>query len=446
MKDLHDSEKAGAAPTASDPLDTEIVAPVSPDNSNGDSLPDESSSTATALNGADLLDQIKLFLMQFIFYPTEAHCLAHVLWIAHTHLFRAWSTSGRLTVLSSDPGSGKSRLLELTALLVARAILSVQSSPAYITRKIRESEIPPTLLCDEIDAIFGPAARGNEDLRAVINAGYRRGAVRGVCFTEKGKTFTEELPLFAPVALGGLGTLPETIMTRSIIIPMRKCLPDEMVEPFIPRLHEPQAKLLFDELVHWADLVLDQAKIHEPVLPDGVDNRDGDIWGPLLATADMAGGHWPVTAREIAVELVAKMKAQAEPPLGVKLLAEIKSCFGSRDRVSSKELITYLLADDEAPWGDLRGKNIDPRKLASLLKPYGIKSETIWIGGTQFKGYKSESFHDAWVRYLPLVPEAITLATTTTKREELLQCRDEQDAMLRIEGGCDGSVPDSDSP
>jgi len=439
MTYLQESEKAEAAPTASDPLDTEIIAPVSPDNSNGDFLPDENSLSALFVDGADLLDRIKLLLLRFINYPSEAHCFAHVLWIAHTHLLPAWFTTPRLAVLSSDPGSGKSRVLELTALLVARAVLSVQSSPAYITRKIRESEIQPTLLCDEIDAIFGPSAKGNEDLRAVINSGYRRGTFRGVCFTEKGRTFTEELPLFAPVALGGLGTLPETIMSRSIIIQMRKCLPDEWVETFNPRVHEPEAKLLFNELVQWAEQVGQQAKSHEPRLPTSVKDRNDDIWRPIIATADIAGGHWPDTAREIAVELIAQQKAEAEPPIGVKLLAEVKACFGTRDRVATQELLRYLLADEEAPWGDLSGKKIDSRKLAGLLKPYGVKSDTIWIGRTQCKGYKRESFHDVWLRYLPSDPKSETLSEVIDVNEE------EPNETLRSKDLRDESVPDENS-
>jgi hypothetical protein len=35
------------------------------------------------------------------------------------------------------------------------------------------------VLYDEIDTLFGPRAKENEELRGVINAGHRRGAVAG---------------------------------------------------------------------------------------------------------------------------------------------------------------------------------------------------------------------------------------------------------------------------
>src|SRR3546814_20586174 len=91
----------------------------------------------------------------------------------------AWFSTPRLAVLSPEPGSGKSRVLEITAMLVPNPLLSVNSSAAYILWKVSDQANRPTILYDEIDTIFGPAARGNEDLRGMVNAGYRRGAKIG---------------------------------------------------------------------------------------------------------------------------------------------------------------------------------------------------------------------------------------------------------------------------
>ena len=399
----NDNKKAGTAETVTGSFDTELMQTVLYDSLNEKLLPEQSFPSVAPIDGADLLDRIRELLLRFIKYPSDATCVAHVLWIVHTHLISAFFTTPRLGVLSSGPGSGKTRLLEITALLAARVIFSVSSSPAYIIRKIKSSVEPPTILYDEIDGIFGPNGDGNEFLRTAFNAGYRRGATVGRCYSEKGKILTEELEVFCPLAVGGLGGLPETIMDRSIIIQMQKCLPDERVESFRPKVHEPEVGLLYDELCLWAASVLSKAGSHDPILPDCIKDRNADVWGPLIATADLAGGHWPVTVREVAVELVSKRKSEAEPPLGIKLLADIRTCFGVRDTVSTKGLIAFLLADDEAPWGDLRGKKIDPRKLGGMLRPYGIKSETIREGDVTCKGYKLESFYDAWKRYLPEV-------------------------------------------
>lgn len=436
------NEEAGAALTATGLQNTDVVTSETSDSSNEDLSPEQNSPTIALINGADLLDRIRIFLLRFIKYPSDATCTAHVLWIAHTHLIGAFFTTPRLGVLSSDPGSGKSRLLEITAMLVARVIFSVHSSPAYIVRKIKESVDPPTILCDEIDAIFGPNAGGNEFLRTVFNAGYRRGTMVGRCYSEKGKVFTEDLEVFCPVALGGLGSLPDTIASRSIIIQMQKCLPHEKVESFRPKIHEPQARRLFDDLTSWASSVLTQAESHDPILPDGIKDRYEDMWYPLLALADLAGGHWPDSAREVALELVKKQKAESEPPLVTQLLIDIRACFGGRDRLSTVELIGLLLADDEAPWGDLRGRNINPRILGSMLRPHGIKSETIRDGSVTFKGYKLESFYNAWKRYLPLALQTVTTETSVTDVGDPQKCGGQDSPLLPMGNGSDGSVTD----
>jgi hypothetical protein len=389
----------------------EVPALVQPDIESQDEL------AKTEIDGDDLLLRVHAFLRRFVCYPSEASSIAHVLWIAHTHLMDAWFSTPRLAVLSPEPGSGKSRLLEMTALLVPRPQLSVNSSAAYILRRIADHDNRPTILLDEVDAIYGPNGRGNEDLRSTINAGYRRGATVGRCYTDKGKVYTEELPTYAAVAMGGLGDLPSTIMSRSIVIRMRKRAPSEVIEPFQPSLHEALGQSLNDELADWALSVAAQAAVTRPALPSIVVDRHADVWSPLLTVAELAGGSWLDVAKDVAVEFVEATRVVAEPSIGVQLLADIRNAFGEVDRMATKELLARLLADEEAPWGDLAGKKLDARRLGKLLRPFGIRSTTIRLPDDSTpKGYRVEAFHDPWKRYLPGPESSATSASTATER------------------------------
>jgi hypothetical protein len=227
---------AEAASTATGPDNAKAASPAFPHSTNEETAPDGQSG-AVGIDGADLLNRVRDYARRLICYPSETACIRHVLWVAHTHLMDAWFSTPRLAVLSPEPGSGKSRVLEITALLVPNPVLCVNTSAAYILRKVAEQDDRPTVFYDEIDAIFGPKARSNEDLRSMINAGYRRGATVGRCFAEKGNVHTQEFPTYAAVALCGLGDLPDTNMSRSIIIRMRRRGQGEKVEPFQPRLH-----------------------------------------------------------------------------------------------------------------------------------------------------------------------------------------------------------------
>src|SRR5665213_2331469 len=120
----------------------------------------------------------------------------------------------RLAFLSPEPGSGKSRALEVTELLVPRPIHSVNTTPAYLFRKVSDPAGPPTLLYDEIDTLFGPKAKDNEDIRGMLNAGHRRGATSGRCVVKGKQIETEELPAYCAVALAGIGDLPSTLLSR----------------------------------------------------------------------------------------------------------------------------------------------------------------------------------------------------------------------------------------
>ena len=115
--------------------------------------------------GAALLEDIGAWLRRFVAYPSEECLTAHILWIAHAHAMDAWDSTPRLAFLSPEPGSGKTRALEVTELLVPRPVEAVNVTPSYLFRKVGAAEGRPTILFDEIDTIFGPKAKDNEEIR-----------------------------------------------------------------------------------------------------------------------------------------------------------------------------------------------------------------------------------------------------------------------------------------
>jgi hypothetical protein len=83
-----------------------------------------------------VLDQVHGYLARFVAYPSEDAHVAHTLWIAHTHLMDAWESTPRIAFLSPEPGSGKTRALELTETLVPRPIEAVNVSAAYLFENV----------------------------------------------------------------------------------------------------------------------------------------------------------------------------------------------------------------------------------------------------------------------------------------------------------------------
>ena len=342
-----------------------------------------------ARQGELILKAVYEFLGRFVAYPSEHAHVAHVLWIAHTHLMASWESTPRIAFLSPEPGSGKTRSMEVSELLVPDPVAAVNVTPAYLFRKCGSEDGPPTILFDEIDTVFGARARENEELRALLNSGHRRGATAGRCVVRGKNIETEEISSYAAVALAGLGWLPDTILSRSLIVRMRRRAPDEKIEAFRRRVHAPQGEALRRRLAGWAVTIRDEATEARPKMPAGVEDRNADIWEPLLTIAEIAGDRWPKCARDAATALI-KVVRDEEPSLGLRLLADLRTVFGITEEMSSKDILQALAALDEAPWGDINGKPLDARGLANHLRPYGVKSITVRPPGEAktSRGYK----------------------------------------------------------
>ncbi|MER5865907.1 DUF3631 domain-containing protein [Kitasatospora sp. NPDC002040] len=401
-------------------------------------------------NGADLLDAVEAHHRRFNAFPSEHAYVAVVLWDAHTHLVDCFGTTPRLAFLSPEPQSGKTRSLEIIQTLVPRSLVTTDISPSALFRSISSDAAGrPTILWDEVDAIFGPKAAGNEELRGLINSGYRRtgGVIRSVREGDNHKTV--KFPVYAALALAGLGGLPDTIMGRSIVIRMRRRAPNEKVESFRERIHIPEGHVLRDRLADWADSVREQVDGAWPEMPDGISDRPADVWEPLLAVADAAGGTWPARARAACVHLVKAAQGDDSSSIGIRLLTDLRTIFGTAERLLSTALVEQLNDMDDAPWADLDGQRLTTRTLAKMLGEYvtpagkPIKTRNIRTGPKAvLKGYFAEDLVDAWLRYCPPVPEeSATSATSATSQVRALFSVAAEEAVAAT-----SPIPTADAP
>lgn len=363
--------------------------------------------------GADLLDELDEVLARFVAFPSDAARHAVALWAVHAHAVDSFDSSPRVALLSPEPGSGKTRTLEVLELLVPEPMFTSNASVAVLARSIDARHV--TVLLDEADAVWGGKGKDHEELRAIVNSGHRRGATYDRMVGEGSKMEARSFRSYAAVALAGIGTLPDTVMQRSVVVRMRRRAPGEQVEPFRHRHAAPGLTLLRDALAEWVAQVADDLKWHDPVMPDGVTDRPADVWAPLLAVADLAGGRWPHLARAACTELLRAADSTESGSLGVRLLADLREVFGDDDALHTSDLLDALNSREEWPWGNLRGAPLDPRGLARLLRRYDAHPIDVKIAETVRKGYRREHLWDAWQRYLPARSEiSATSATAAT--------------------------------
>ncbi len=364
----------------------------------------------TPVDLAPLLEYVRAFVRRHVVL-NESQADAITLWVAHTWALEAADSTPYLSITSAEKRSGKTRLLEVLELLVARPWLTGRVTPAVLYRKI-DAECS-TLLLDESDAAF----KGDKDyaqaLRGVLNTGHRRGGNTSTCVGQGTNISYRDFSTFSPKAIAGIGRLPDTVADRSIAIVLKRRAPNESVQRFRRREAVAFTAPMQEMLAHWSVDAVNSLKDARPAIPT-LDDRAADGWEPLLAIADAAGGEWTNRARKAALALSVG-DGRDDDSNGVRLLSDIRAIIEERgtDRLSSGALAEALVGMEEAPWGDLRGKSLDARGLARRLRPFGIRPRQVRFEEKTLKGYTSEDFADAWARYTPRITE--TTETSETK-------------------------------
>ena len=371
---------------------------------------------------ADALAGIEQFLRRYVVFPRPEAIVAVVLWIAHTHAIERADATPYLAISSPEKQSGKTRLLECLRLLAHECGSIVVTPTAATIYRSLEASPGVTLLLDELDAVFRDRSDRYEEVRAVINAGHRRGATvpRSVP-GPKNTWVVKQFPVFGPKALAGIGKLPDTVADRAIPIRMVKRKQTEPVERFHERVVRSEAAKM---AMRFTAALAAQPPEFEAALPVELPDRAADAWEPLFAIADAAGAGWPARARRSAIVLHASR--EADDSLGLRLLSEVRLVFDARsvERISTADLITALQADEESPWTDERHP-LTPRRLARLLAPFEITSKQVRIGSTNLKGYERAAFVESWDRYLTAPPSPLDPKQRNTEQERSFAVSDD---------------------
>lgn len=351
------------------------------------------------VDGADLLNRVRATVIEYVVLPNGQAADAATLWAAATHAQPAWEHATRLRITGPEKRCGKSRLLEVIEGLAHHPLATADATVAAIYRSIDEHD-PRTLFFDEYDTLFGTkkSADDNEDLRALLNAGFRRG--KPVLRCDGPNNDVREFPSFAMAALAGIGDLPDTVEDRSVSIYLRRRAPHEKVKPLRARRDVPHLHMLRSELNEWLRAHLDQLMDAEPELP--VEDRAADTWEPLVAVADLAGGDWPERARAAAKSFneIAE-ESSANDKVATRLLTDLRTVFAEHDKLHTETVLEALHKLEDAGWSDYFGRPFGSRDLSKILKPYGVAPRDVKIDGTNKKGYVRDELWDVWQRYLP---------------------------------------------
>ena len=357
------------------------------------------------------LDKCLDFKWQHVVFPSRDHAIVCALWAAHTWPFPCFDCTPYLHIYSPVKECGKSRLLECLKLVCRTPWLSILPTEAVLFRKIQAH--CPTLLLDEIDTVFKGATDPNrEGIRAVLNAGYERGATVPRCQGPNHEL--KDFAVFCPKAIAGIGNLPDTVASRSIKIPLSRRKPGQEVEKLRRREAKKSTAPIVEGFEAWSNnlSVRRALRAARPPPPAGLSDRAEDICEPLLVVAEMAGEQWALSARA-AISRIMAPGATDEEETKIQLLSAIREIFRTYDNthIPSEDLLKALVRRDGEPWAawwekDIAADNIrgPGARLAKLLKPFGMVPRPIRMGDDISTGYPIAAFKDPFESYLPPLP------------------------------------------
>jgi len=352
------------------------------------------------IDGAKLVRNIERIFTKYAVLPGEGIPLVLASWALSTWMMRAFDTHPLLAITSPTKQCGKSRVLELLALVSRRPITSANMSPAVLYRIIEESS--PTLLIDEAQALQTRDDR-SAALVEILSASYRRSLAYVHRMGGKQMDEVRKFKVFTPKALALIGNLTDVLADRSIELRMKRRAPKEHVAPFDYRRVRRKTKNLRKQIRQWAkdhskDVRHASWKMKSPA---GLEDRDAELWRPLFAVVSVADPGRLPQLEKIARTLTAK-KAADDSAVSIQLLRDCRAAFKKHKAsfLHTQTLLGKLIAQDGS-WSEFKnGQPLSAAGLARILKPFEIKPRRIRKGKILTRGYARTGFKDTWNRYL----------------------------------------------
>jgi putative DNA primase/helicase len=382
-------KKVKVVSSAAKVVDAFIGAPVEPKDT-GLALEDVQPAAEPQDTGTLLRELVELYTRHVVL-PAGAETVLAV-WTMHTWVPGVSHYTPRLLVTSPTKRCGKTLVLELLEATCARAILSASLTAAVLFRAIEA--LQPTLLVDEADTFLGE----NEELRGVINAGYKSSGTVLRC--EGDDHQVTKFRCFAPVAIAAIGNVPATIADRAFTIKMARKGTGEKVER-LDRRARAALTAFPPRLSRWAEDHREMLQELTGDAPESLNDRQREISEPLLMIAELAGGTWPATVREAILKLCGASDGESSDRRE-RLLAAVWALYTSGvDFLTLKEIVSRLLAEDDSEWHEAaRGKPLTPVALGRWLAAYGLRSSQPRSAGQQ-RGYLRADLAPVAAKYLP---------------------------------------------
>jgi Protein of unknown function (DUF3631) len=333
-----------------------------------------------------------MYLRSYLSFPNDQPYLPLTLFAVLEHCWNeCFDEVPYLLISAATQGSGKTRVLELLLFLAGetKAILV----DGDITRAALYTEIEAmarVILIDEAEKLQSSTS----PFRPILNGGYRRGQT---VLRKIGKK-NEEFSTFCPKVMAQIGDVYSSLRDRCITIEMRRMQEGPRKE-FVRQVAKEEGRAIIEGLAvtlpDYLDDIRDAYLNYHELYPASMDflqqGRDKEIWKPIFAICQVMAPERIPELSKSAID-IATFKTRPIRRLGElrdeetktrkieyaeRLLRDVLTVVGTRDRIASAELVKALRDIPTSPWRSYEGSGITDMSLAAMLRLFAIEPKTI---------------------------------------------------------------------
>jgi hypothetical protein len=252
-------------------------------------------------------------------------------------------------------------------------------------------------MVDETRHIFKDNGKGggNHPLYSIATEGYSKSGAP-VRYQEKDMNVSYSCYQLAIFASRGSQSLPEDVLDRSIIMSLSKKPPGlKLAKGDDPSVIENgvQCGLFLRTAIQAAAPQLRIiARDTDWYQEENLDSRTADVWIPLFAIAELAGGTWPTMVRAAYAELGAKNSRNLPTrfQLQVDVLSFIHMTGCETTHIPCREMVDYL--------GQLGRQCYTWDGVPFTIRKFGLELKAAGVEGRAVHGKRFYSVTDEWMK------------------------------------------------
>ncbi|MDA2921089.1 DUF3631 domain-containing protein, partial [Desulfobacterota bacterium AH_259_B03_O07] len=347
-----------------------------------------------------LFNTIKNLLTNHIIFQRDLQGDLTAVWVMGTYLYRVFPLYAYYWVKSPIKRCGKTKLLEIIALLSFNSN-GIETSPSEAPLFRVPAITGGTLCWDEAEGLYKNKDKG--DLISILNTAYRHDGVVGRCEGKEHKVRFHDV--FRPIALSGISSLPDTVSDRSLKIELARKKRGEKVERLAYRSQDKYQQIRDDlhmfALSNASTIMQAYSQFDDSLIPSECDDRLRDAFETLMSIIA------PIMSLDKTHRVLSQLQTAARALSGIRNLDEGDIPFTRAIEILRIELDSKaeLILNAKEALSVFNDNGLDwmekPKHASDMLNKLGYYSGTHRQGHGVKRGYliKKEHLNDLFLRY-----------------------------------------------